>query len=218
MARVAVPKTFFRGKPRSRSGGAFGWQGKVRVTTNKQSVSALANTRESDRFSKMLAERAVQIARDHFNSLVVHSHPVTPPPYANSFFISRVVLNGKGGYIFGNNDPASMWVEFGTHPGGGSTRTLGYRPLGYALDRMTGNLGTSLQPRRPSSRSGKALRRHKALSKSLKAGKKIGRKAYKELSKTLSKGMSRSLRKTYKVLGKTLSISLKRAGSGLKRI
>ncbi len=217
MARVAESKTFVKGPRRSTSRGAFGLSGRVLVVTNNQAIMGLVNRQASREFTRSLADRAVELAKDRFLSLVVHSHAVTPPPYATSFFVTP---RDDGGYIFGNRDPASMWVEFGTHPGGGKTRTLGYRPIGYAIDRLSGNAlnGDFNVP-------GKGGKVRKKASRLTKFGKRIGRKRkslrkagkrFKRIGKRIDKRFLKSLGKPVKVRIKT-GKTRRAIGRGLKR-
>lgn len=55
----------------------------------------------------------------------------SPPLYTRSFKIQKSAGVRKWQLV--NFDPGAMWVEYGTHPGGGDTFTLRYRPMGKAL-------------------------------------------------------------------------------------
>lgn len=85
--------------------------------------------------TKKKAEQLQSWAITVFDAAVKHTHPVTPPPYRGSFFVAR---RGGKGWVLYNDDPAAVFVEFGSHPGGGQTTTLGYRPLGKAIDIAAG--------------------------------------------------------------------------------
>lgn len=105
---------------------------------NPEADVQIANSNGVQQYTAVRAKLLMYHAKRIFESRVKHTHPVTPPPYAHSFFMKKALaLRGKyAGYVVGNNDPAAILVEFGAHPGGGTTRTLGYRPLGAALDMM----------------------------------------------------------------------------------
>lgn len=210
MATVAVPKTFSRGQLRSPRG-AFGWRGQVRVETRPQAVKGLVNHRNTDRYTRKLAERAVDIARNHFYKLVVHSHPVTPPPYSGSFFVRPSVSNGaSGGYVFGNDDPAAMWVEFGTHPGGGKTRTLGYRPLGYAIDQLSGKLNADFSAEIRSLKQKARISGRKTRAKASRS--RVRTRRMKKLNRTLL----RHFRKSNRSLNRSVKKFNRRANRAFK--
>lgn len=105
---------------------------------NPEADVQIANSNGVQQYNAVQAKLLIFHAKRIFESKVKHTHPVTPPPYAESFFMRKTsALRGKyAGYIVGNSDPAAILVEFGAHPGGGPTFVLGYRPLGGALDRM----------------------------------------------------------------------------------
>jgi hypothetical protein len=107
---------------------------------NPEAHVQIANSDGVQQFTAMKAKVLIFHARRIFASRVKHTHPVTPPPYFDSFFMRKAsALRGKkAGYIVGNSDPAAILVEFGAHPAGGTTFVLGYRPLGAALDAMEG--------------------------------------------------------------------------------
>lgn len=56
----------------------------------------------------------------------------TPPVYNDSY------ISGHDGmeYWVANTDPATNWMAVGSHPGGGQTLTLQYRPFRAALDQL----------------------------------------------------------------------------------
>lgn len=60
----------------------------------------------------------------------------TPPKYVASFRLEWRGLTSSWRVI--NDDPGWNWVEYGTHPGGGSTFIMRYRPLGRGLDIVAG--------------------------------------------------------------------------------
>lgn len=59
----------------------------------------------------------------------------SPPLYVQSWEFKKF---GNKWYAY-NTDPGGLWVEFGTHPGGGDFQVLGYRPLGKAVAKMSGD-------------------------------------------------------------------------------
>lgn len=115
--------------------------GRVKVHTRPDAKGLLLDRVETTRHTEKMAKAVVAGARRHFLSMVKHTHPVTPPPYADSFFIHRDpnAPKGKHGmFMAGNNDPVALLVEFGSHPGGHDTFVKGYRPLGHGLDSAAG--------------------------------------------------------------------------------
>lgn len=101
---------------------------------NNQNIRLLSGSRGVQNFLRDRAEDIVETARKDFLRQVLHTHGVTPPPYAESFVISP---NPKGeGFAVGNVDPAALWIEFGAHPGGGDIQVLNYRPLAHGLDAV----------------------------------------------------------------------------------
>jgi hypothetical protein len=96
--------------------------------------SFLKRSPEVDQTTKKVAEKIMRKAREIFINEVRHTHPVTPPPYAESFKLQRI---RRGKWRVVNTDPAALWVEFGAHAGG-VTMVLGYRPLGRAVDAVQG--------------------------------------------------------------------------------
>lgn len=113
----------------------------MKLQMNPDFTAVIARTPEVQEFTFKVCERLKAKAQEIFRSQVLHTHPVTVPPYEFSFFIRKTV-DRKGGanFIVGNNDPAAVMVEFGAHPGGGSTEVLAYHPLGRAMDSMEGGV------------------------------------------------------------------------------
>lgn len=107
-------------------------------TKFKFDPKALVKIENSAGVQDILHLKAVQLnARAHaiFVSRVKHTHPVTLPPYANSFKVRRSVVGAKRSWIAYNDDPAAFFVEFGAYlhtPG--HSRILKYRPYGLAMD------------------------------------------------------------------------------------
>lgn len=83
-------------------------------------------------YMKQRGEFIKSAAIAHFQSLVRHTHPVTPPAYVSSFYLKVDVVSRE--VVIGNSDPASFWVEMGAHPRGGPTLVLAYHPLGAGID------------------------------------------------------------------------------------
>lgn len=111
----------------------------IRSKDNTHFVDQIGNDASTVMFLRAKAEAIKIAARSIFLAAVKHTHPVTPPPYSESFFIEKVGLRKEGnftGYRIGNNDPAAFIVEFGAHPGGGSTFVHGYHPLIKGVDRV----------------------------------------------------------------------------------
>lgn len=111
---------------------------RVRFRPNPRLVSEISNAVEIQRFIGKKASAVKYYAWRHFLSMVKHTHPVTPPPYADSFYVRKLMRRGMTIYRVGNNDPVAVLVEFGAHPRGGPTETLGYRPLGAGVDAVAG--------------------------------------------------------------------------------
>lgn len=107
------------------------------IKWNPNFSPALSNSQTTQNYTAMQARLIVFYARRHFLAVVKHTHPVTYPPYADSFFTRAVQRGGIRKYLAGNDDPVALLVEFGSHPRGGPTFTLGYRPLGHGVDAVS---------------------------------------------------------------------------------
>ena len=107
-----------------------------KIVWNPNFTPALANSPGVQLHIKNRGDRVIFYARLHFLGLVKHTHPVTPPPYAESFFTRQGRQGRIMTVIVGNDDPVALLVEFGAHPGGGDTFVLGYRPLGFGVDAV----------------------------------------------------------------------------------
>lgn len=97
-------------------------------------VEKIESSTSVDSATKKKAESLRAWAITYFDQQVRHTHPITPPPYRSSFDILK---QPRKGWIVINTDPQAVLVEFGSHPGGGNTDTLGYRPLGRAIDAVS---------------------------------------------------------------------------------
>jgi hypothetical protein len=60
----------------------------------------------------------------------------TPPKYADSFRTRKLMRGRKAFWQAYNDDPASVWVEYGAHAGKAGTFVLGYKPYTKALGGM----------------------------------------------------------------------------------
>lgn len=101
---------------------------------NRDLGAMVAGSRGVRKFTQRTAQDVVDKAREIFLRQVRHTHPITPPPYADSFFV-RPTTDGIR-YMAGNSDPAAIMVEFGAHPGGGETKVLAYHPLAGGLEAV----------------------------------------------------------------------------------
>lgn len=117
----------------------------IRYENNPDAASSIANGQPSQAFLATIASEIKDKARSIFLENVRHTHPTTPPPYADSFFVKKQgTSKGKDftGFIIGNSDPVSVLVEYGAHPGGNQdVSVLGYSPLRRALDAAASNSG-----------------------------------------------------------------------------
>lgn len=116
-------------------------KGRARAKTRPDIHLALMNNVATVNHTRKKARQIILAAKLHFLRMVKHTHPVTPPPYAESFYVDRAVYSDsrkRGVFVAGNNDPVAMLVEFGAHPRGGPTEVLGYRPLGHGIDAAAG--------------------------------------------------------------------------------
>lgn len=109
---------------------------RVRVVINPNFGVAIHNDIGVKTYTGMQAKLIKFHAWRRFQSMVKHTHPVTPPPYAESFFTRSFRRGHVTVYAVGNDDPVADLVEFGAHPRGGPTATLGYRPLGAGIDAV----------------------------------------------------------------------------------
>lgn len=96
--------------------------------------AVICSGRGVQKFVRERAEAIANRARDIFLEQVKHTHPITPPPYADSFFVREKV--GTTRWMVGNSDPVAVLVEFGAHPGGGGTFILAYHPLSRAIEEV----------------------------------------------------------------------------------
>lgn len=104
------------------------------VQLEKNFVEKIESSTGVDSATKTKAEALKTWAITYFDQQVRHTHPVTEPPYRASFGVQK---KPRKGWIVINTDPQAVLVEFGSHPGGGSTETLGYRPMGKAIDAVS---------------------------------------------------------------------------------
>lgn len=98
-------------------------------------MAAVANSSEVQEFTFLQAKRLRFAAWRIATKAIKHTHPITTPPYLDSFGIKQVQAGRWKNWIVYNFDPATIMVEFGAHAGG-KTEVLGYRPLGRGLDAV----------------------------------------------------------------------------------
>lgn len=104
----------------------------ARIVRDQGGVNRFNQSHQMKRLSKQHAEKLIDDARHILASQLRHTHPVTPPPALDSFYVEET----HDGYKAGNHDPAYGLIEFGSHPGGGDTPTLAYKPLRRALRKQ----------------------------------------------------------------------------------
>lgn len=98
-------------------------------------LAAICNSDAVQEFTYQQAKRLRFAAWRIAFAAIKHTHPVTNPPYLDSFGIKQIQKGKYKNWIVYNFDPATIMVEFGSHAGG-KTEVLGYRPLGRGLDAV----------------------------------------------------------------------------------
>lgn len=101
------------------------------ATSTPWDFTAVLNGSEMQDYCHTVAEEIVKEAKAIFSAQWEHAQMPTPPPYIGAF---RITKRTGPGWTVENYDPASNLVEWGSHPGGGHTFTLRYRPLGRAVE------------------------------------------------------------------------------------
>lgn len=106
------------------------------VTLDKEKMLAILDGPKYSALAKARGETLKEIAIQIFNAKEtepgVRESELTPPVYIESFVVKKI---GRKWRVV-NTDPGALLVEFSAHPGGGSTRTLGYAPMRLALDAL----------------------------------------------------------------------------------
>jgi hypothetical protein len=112
---------------------------RVNITSkyNHSALERACDTPVYHAWMRAKANRLVTLAKQAFDAQETEpgNRPSanTPPIYNKSYEIQRDGMT----YIIENTDPATNWMApGGTHPGGGNTKTLAYRPFAHALDAL----------------------------------------------------------------------------------
>lgn len=103
-----------------------------RVHMNPNFVQVVERMTSVQTYTQKRAQDVKDWAIKIFDSQARRTKPPTYPLYRDSF---QVVATSRGWMVV-NTDEVAVFVEFGSHPGGGQTRTLGYRPLGRGADAV----------------------------------------------------------------------------------
>lgn len=110
----------------------------ITVSSMARGFERIANQEGTQKVLERDADKLIEKAR--FIYLRRAKHPNTVAPfYASSFSKKMTQLKKMKGWRVSNTDPTWIWIEFGAHAGG-RTPILKYRPMGRAIDEMSGGI------------------------------------------------------------------------------